>query len=433
MPIENGVEDSAVLCAICLTDGGVFNPIDRYEVEGVTIPLCDECRDRRYTSCDYCSDLMPWNQGTEVWQPVNSSYAEDEDDRDPPNLACGNCAENDDRFMTCRRCSHLYDRDSGSCCGGDYRQSARNPLPHIYPHCGCLSVARCEVASAANERPSAVDMERASIQYYSYKPEPVFRGERKPGQAFFGLELELTAENPDRLAAEAAALLGEHVYMKQDSSISRGFELVTHPMTYQWAMDEFSWQGFEILAGRGIGSDDSTGMHIHVSKSGFGKASHDLKWLTFWYQNRRAIEKIARRRNSTFASFDNAHERKYVVGLKKEGVVRCNNCDSCSANRRERSDYYRCRAYLERYSAINLTNSQTYEARVFASSTNSIHIRGAIALMASTIEYTRQLTANAVIKRDGYAWSAFLEWVAADGRYQPLLDCIAYIDQNGRN
>lgn len=36
-----------------------------------------------------------------------------------------------------------------------------------------------------------------------------------------------------------------------DSSIGNGFEIVTHPMSYQWAMATFPWPMLTRLAGAG--------------------------------------------------------------------------------------------------------------------------------------------------------------------------------------
>lgn len=395
--------------------------------------LCSACLPRWWVECADCGRYALWGDAHQI-VPGHSLRDEYDDEDDWPQI-CPACINSGD-YDTCDECGMRYAGEE-PCCRPRYVPMSRDPLPHMYPHCGCDGEQECASAQRAGHVPPAVRLHRAEIQGYSYRPMLDFKGtdDLVSGvpATYFGMEIELTARDPRRMASEAAALLGEHVYMKWDSSISSGFELVTHPMTYKWSQESFHWDGWDVLASRGIGSDRSTGIHIHVNRSAFGVASHDLKWLTFWYKNRRMIEVVARRRNSEFASFDN-NERRVVVNLKKTGQPRCGNCDGCRGMRNDpnnRRGYWECRYRLARYSAINLTNPDTYEARVFASSTNPIHLKGALALMASTIEYARGLTANAILRHDGYEWATFIDWVNDRPEYRPLLDCITEISENG--
>lgn len=401
--------------------------------DGEARVLCDACLHRYWVICADCDRMATWGQAALIAPPWDMRDEYDDED-DWPHI-CPSCISGGD-YESCDSCGGRYAGET-PCCRPRYAQMSRSPLPHVFPHCGCDDEDGCGVNQRAGRVPPAVRFHRAEIQSYSYRPDLEFKGteDLTPGipATYFGMEIELTAQDPQRMASEAAALLGEHFYMKSDSSISCGFELVTHPATYKWSMESWPWGGWDILAARGIGADRSTGIHIHVNRAAFGLASHDLKWLTFWYKNRRMIEKVARRRDSEFASFDN-DERRVVVALKKTGRPRCGNCDGCRMLRNDpnqRRGYWECRYRLMRYSAINLTNSQTYEARVFASSINPVHIKGALALMASTIEYTRQLSANAILRGNGYGWDTFIAWVGERPEYQPLLDCISVIDENG--
>ena len=79
------------------------------------------------------------------------------------------------------------------------------------------------------------------VHDYSYKPRPVFHG---TGPLFLGPEIEI--ETPycaeEECAQIAYSLLGSLGYLKNDARSDNGFEIVTHPMSYQWAMDNFPWQ-----------------------------------------------------------------------------------------------------------------------------------------------------------------------------------------------
>lgn len=400
-----------------------------------TLTLCDACIGRSYRECGDCELFDEWGNFYTV-RTAHDEYGNDDDDdyddRPPLREVCRRCIRGVE-YAQCSECAGYYDASGNACCRPRFAPMSNNPVPHVFPHCGCRDLDLCADAQRRGHRPPAVDGDNAMIHSYSHRPVLDFKGATgDPGQPFFGVEIELTAGDPRRMVREAAALLGHHFYFKSDGSISRGFELVTHPMSYSWAMNEWPWHGWEILAARGIGSDETTGMHIHVNKLAFGAASHDLRWLTFFYRNRAMVEKIARRNGSSYARFDGS-ESKLIVPIKKTGIQRCGKCDVCLrfGNRRNSYGEYECRHRLQRYAAINLTNEYTYEARVFASSIHPVHIKGALALMASTIEYTRTLTSAQILKQGGYDWNVFLEWVAERPEYAPLTDCLADIDKNG--
>src|SRR5439155_8451606 len=116
------------------------------------------------------------------------------------------------------------------------------------------------------------DEDRGGLVYdYSYKPVPVFHG---IGPLFLGPEIEVqTPHDRDWECAELACNhLGSLGYLKTDSSINGGFEIVTHPMSYPWAIENFPWHMLTQLDGMGCYASESTGIHVHVSRAAFGSA-----------------------------------------------------------------------------------------------------------------------------------------------------------------
>ncbi len=76
------------------------------------------------------------------------------------------------------------------------------------------------------------------INEYSYKPKPIFFG--KGSGLYLGSELEIeTGSFMPECARTVSAHLGRRAYMKFDGSISSGFEIVTHPMTFAWVAEHF--------------------------------------------------------------------------------------------------------------------------------------------------------------------------------------------------
>ena len=81
-----------------------------------------------------------------------------------------------------------------------------------------------------------------TIQNYYCKPEPIFYG---VGPRYLGIELEIDGAGQDDYAARhilrAANALEEHLYIKSDGSLDDGMELVTHPMTLDYHLNQMPW------------------------------------------------------------------------------------------------------------------------------------------------------------------------------------------------
>ncbi len=237
---------------------------------------------------------------------------------------------------------------------------------------------------------------RGHVWNYTYKPDPLFHGE---GPLFLGLELEIVVpeyqfQDCARLATDQLGRLG---YLKRDSSIRPcGFELVTHPMSYRFALEGFPWPLLGSLADLGCVADESVGLHVHVSRAGFDSPAHVYRWMKLLYRNESAVVALARRR-SHYAPFDDRARAKARDTAK--GPVHALG--------------------LDRYQAINPHPRNTLELRVFASSLDPGTVQAALAFAAASVEYTRGLRVPEV-RAGGWEWGRFAEWVAARPEYLPL-------------
>jgi len=232
------------------------------------------------------------------------------------------------------------------------------------------------------------------IHYHDYRPDPIFHGD---GPMFLGMELEVEAARYTRAedAEFLQAEMGDLVYLKEDGSIDYGFEIVTHPMSYSWAMEHFPWEVLAALKRRGCSVNRRVGIHVHVSRAAFSGVPHMYRWMKFVYRNAPQVRRLARRNSTEWASFDpyyRAQVKDYVKGGRGD-----------------------------RYQAINPNNADTLEVRVFASSLKANEVRAALAFVAATVEYTRDLDSQKIIKARGWAWDAFVEWLRVHDEYAPLL------------
>lgn len=301
--------------------------------------VCDDCRDA-YPICDDCDDRC--HDTTTV---------------DGGNEVCIGCRVDD--YHECVDCLALIQRAEDYC------------------------------ASCALDHPG-----HDEIRSYDYKPTPVFHGR---GPLYLGLELELKTPSRQLFDAAEAALteLGDLGYLKHDSSIDCGFELVTHPMDFSYARREFPWSLLPRLRLLGAFTDDEVGIHVHVSRDGFASPAHVYRWMKFVYRNQHPVTVLARRDTSQWADFG-AHTRERMAG------------------------YARGNRNGLRYEAINVRPQETFELRVFASSLHRQQVLAALAFADASVEYTRGLTAAQIARRRGWEWSAFTAWIATRPHYAAL-------------
>ncbi|MBI1758152.1 MAG: hypothetical protein HYR62_02840 [Actinobacteria bacterium] len=243
------------------------------------------------------------------------------------------------------------------------------------------------------------------VEDYTYKPPPLFHGD---GPLFLGMELEVETDSGQRreCAELATDCLGDLGYLKRDESLQHGFEVVTHPMSYPWALTGFPWQMLTDLHKVGCRTSTRTGLHVHVSRSGFGtpqptvehtradRCLHIYRWMKFIHRNAAAVTTLAGRSSPEWAAFT-------------------------SEERRAVKHYAKGRLGWNRHQAINTGNNDTLELRVFASSLDPDVVRAALAFTAASVDYTRTLSTQQVL-HGAWRWAAFIAWLAQHPAYTPL-------------
>jgi hypothetical protein len=59
---------------------------------------------------------------------------------------------------------------------------------------------------------------------------------------------------------------------------------------------------------------------------------------------------------------------------------------------------------------------------VFASSLDPHEVQAALGFAAASVEYTRDLTVDKILKDGGWAWPAFVAWLDQQPAYAPLTE-----------
>jgi hypothetical protein len=332
--------------------------------------VCEQCAPGQYLRCEGCQQWHP--DGESCRDCVTCEHCDDV-------VAQDETVDTVDGYTICRYCQ---DESYWQCTGCDgWNRDGE--------HCG----NGCDPDECDCEDCQANRNFGGLVYEYSYKPVPVFHG---TGPLYLGPEIEIETpySSGDACARIARSHLGSLGYLKEDSSIDNGFEIVTHPMSYEWALEHFPWRMLTELDDAGCAATSDTGLHIHLSRNGFSSTCHTYRWMKFIHRNQPQVTTLAGRASAQWAAFTD-HDRRAVKDYAKGATG-------------------------DRYRAINTNNDDTFELRIFASSLDPQRVRALFGFAAASVEYTRGLTVDAIIKRRGWAWPAFVDWVAERPIYAPL-------------
>ena len=248
-----------------------------------------------------------------------------------------NRAVQDENTTLCRSC---YEQ-SYTCCSECYR-IIRNTEAYTDEH----GDEYCE--DCWDER-----KEQTAIHPYSYKPDPIFYGE---GPLYLGVELEIDGAGQNEYAAKhilgQANANAKHLYVKTDGSLENGLELVTYPMSLAYHEEQMPWDAI-LDEARSLGylshKTDTCGLHVHISRDAFGTSELEKECTIarllyfvekFWTELLRFSRRTEYQVNHWAA--------RYGLKLSPQEVW-----DTAK------------RPYAGRYMAVNLTNTQTVEIRIF--------------------------------------------------------------------
>ena len=349
------------ICANC----GAEHPLDEMFRVGSEL-LCESCADELTVVCDACGERI---------------YSEDAVE-DSNYTLCESCFDED--YVRCADCDRILRRDRAYWDDDD-------------AYCSSCWDDHCSV-----------------IHEYSYTPDLVFHGK---GLRHFGVELEIDGGGTDRYNAEKLLNIAnadaENLYIKTDGSLDDGLELVTHPMTLTYHLNEMPWA--EVL--RKAQSMDylshaagTCGLHVHISRLAFGctyeqQEAAIARLLYFVEKFWAELLRFSRRTQSQM----NRWAARYGMKLTPTDQM-CHAKNSCAG----------------RYTAVNLTNSDTVEMRMF---------RGTLKLntLKATLQMVNHLCEVAVSLSDSevqdMSWFDFLDTVHEPELIQYLKERRLYVNE----
>ena len=243
-----------------------------------------------------------------------------------------------------------------------------------------------------------------------------FKADGDDSKLFLGIELETEAVGPleDLLDAilDSNTLHGKEFWKyKDDGSLTRGAECVTHPFSWRWYVEHMNveplFNKLENIASPWNSSGANTaGLHVHMSRKAF-TPDHLARFIRFHYKNKELAQRIAGRKNPTYAKFtEEAFSGAVGAAGRTEYNYITNRYTHTAAKFADGDDVYDFAAKrpagnaYDRYLAVNLCRPKTIELRYFRSTNNLGRFYGIIEWCFSLFEYTKN---EMLPTEDGYA------------------------------
>ncbi len=272
------------------------------------------------------------------------------------NLICADCYE--EHCCICDSCNeavyteNTYSDNNTTVCSGCYEE-----YYHRCEECDCL--VYCDDVYWQNNHSYCYECYEETcgsddyIEDYSYKPSPIFYG---TDGRFYGVELEVDKGGKDgdnaKTLLETANYRDEHIYIKSDGSIDDGFEIVSHPMTLDYHINNMDWHCIMhdcIRMGYRSHQTSTCGLHIHIGRKELGKTVSEQeevisKIMYFIEHHWNEMVKFSRRSeysiNRWAARYGYENNAKDILDKAKSGTN-------------------------GRYAAVNICNYNTVEIRIF--------------------------------------------------------------------
>ena len=243
---------------------------------------------------------------------------------------------------------------------------------------------------------------------------------------YFGMELE-TERKQSNIPTYTAArrfidATDRLVYCKSDMSLRDGFEIVTHPMSFQYVVNHFDNYGTALQSLRSskyrAWDTSSCGLHIHISKNSFLSVAHEMKFIYMIYKNEKPISDFVGR-NSSFAEYNlDAFLGEYNWNIKKPSVTEVVKGLDKHGNPIHRQD--------GRNLALNRNNQHTHELRIFRPSLQITTVRSYIEFVDCLWHYAKDVTANDCLKNNALTnFTRFVEYARSTPKYPNLMTRLA--------
>lgn len=277
--------------------------------------VCQGCADYYYYKCDDCGKYFSSGRGNTVY---HDGYEE---------TICDNCLDNGS-YCYCEDCGEYYHEDNMTYCEDD----------DCYYCDGCIENHQSGIICA----------------YHDHDNELEFFGNDKNNTVpYFGVELEIDKGSSNIECAEYTKdqFPYNFIYFEHDGSLDDGYENITQPATllYHYNLKDTYQEVFKYLSSKGYRSHDTStcGLHVHFNRN-FFEENEDLYITRLLYLTEKFWDNLVK------------FSRRKLDKLQRWA----DKYDSTPEKVLEDMKGYR----LDRYKAVNLTNDDTIEFRLFRAS-----------------------------------------------------------------
>ena len=226
---------------------------------------------------------------------------------------------------------------------------------------------------------------------------------------YLGFELEAAGfDSPDKCDETAEYLLSEfshnedYFHLENDGSIpDYGFELISMPMTLDFHK-KFNWEEiFKYMLDEGMRAHDigkNVGLHVHFNRNFLTPV--EMAKLEFYISlNKRKFECIARREENRWAGFKVPNGTISHFGKSS---------DEC------------------RYAAVNFTNRNTIEIRIFRSSLRYKTVIATLEIVDALVRFVKTLRAVNLLGCKHACWHLYEAYLKDHGeRYAFALEYLS--------
>jgi hypothetical protein len=320
--------------------------------------VCQECYENEFSTCDYTGRIV-------LSDTLIKAYRRGRDYRTVTLYVCEQAIEEDFRITT--REQYWHENDVYMLHNGEYVSPDDVENGH-YSTCDCCGELFHSDDVSFNEYSDSYECylcenansETRLIHPYNYKPDAIFHGDNRIDTIGTEVEVDssdyISSYNRDGAAKYVLSNLGTLAYNKEDGSLRHGFEIVTHPATYEYLYskkDVFK-NVFDELANKGLRSHDTDtcGLHIHVGRRGFNSEQAICNFVYLFEKFYDQVLKFSRRTPYSMQRWADRY-----------GIYSSEDTNKSFANK---LDY----AGREKYRIVNLRHNSTLEVRAFKGTIN---------------------------------------------------------------
>lgn len=385
-------------CELCNLPTKIYNIetvnyYDSQEGYNVSADVCEDCLSE-FGELTKCADCGEWfDERDDMYQLPNGEWI------------CEGCY--DGHYCTCNDCGDVIRSDDAYHYNGDmYCESCYD-----------------SISRDRDDWDEEDDEGHPHVHGYGHKPSNRFRETREdtPGATLYlGTENEWSHEDWDERDDHANYVYHHYApdgtsgeaffYMKSDSSLHCGVEVVSHPMSLSY------WQGVRphmdkvLKNSKSYSYDPQDGLHVHLSRNGMS-FGHERKFGAFFELLRHQMQLIARRPGNDYCEY---LDRETISNaLASERPVR-----AMLAALKSR--------WHSRYRAVNWNNRRTVEVRIFLTAGNGRDYYAALELCHSAYQWTKRMRFSDMVEmaQHNVLWDAYLNYIADDKRYLDIFDLL---------